>query len=76
MDLFPTREEFASAVVESFAVYPRITQAQFNARIPTWLNKKGYTALLKSMTKHNYYLCCISRERSGKFQCHDSFLHG
>ena len=27
--------------------YPRSTQAQINARTPTWVNQKGYTTLHK-----------------------------
>ena len=57
-----------------FVAYPRSTQAHFSARTPTWLNQKGYTTMLKSMTKHDYYLFCISQEHSGTFQCQDSYL--
>ena len=56
-----------------FVVYPRSTQVHFNARTPTWLNQRGYTTLLKSTTQ-DYYICLISQELSGKFQCQDSYL--
>ena len=57
-----------------FVVYPRSTQAHFNARTPTWLNQKGYTTMVKSITKDNDCFCCISQEQSGTFQCQDSYL--
>ena len=44
-----------------FVVYPRSTQAHFNTSTPTWLNQKGYTTMLKSITKDDCYLCCIPR---------------
>ena len=57
-----------------FVVNPRSTQAHFNAGTPTWLNQKGYTTMVKSITKDNDCFCCISQEHSGTFQCQDSYL--
>ena len=36
-----------------FVVYPRTTQALFNARTPTWLNQKEYTTKLNLLV--NYF---------------------
>ena len=55
--------------------YPRSTQAQINARTPTWVNQKGYTTLHKlTHAAQNNFACCISQEHSGTNQCQDSNL--
>ena len=55
--------------------YPRSTQAQINARTPTWVNQKGYTTLHKlTYAAQNNFACCISQEHSGTNQCQDSNL--
>ena len=55
--------------------YPRSTQAQINARTPTWVNQKGYTTLPKlNYAAGNDFACCISQEHSGTDQCQDSYM--
>ena len=55
--------------------YPRSTQAQINARTPTWVNQKGYTTLSKlTYATGNDFACCISQEHSGTDQYQDSYL--
>ena len=40
--------------------YPRSTQAQINARTPTWVNQKGYTTLHKlTYAAQNNFVCCL-----------------